>query len=499
MGQEASIRRVSHHRQGLMPAERVEMGVKRKGHSALLSFSHCLLSDAAVSSGAAESALCSKGLNDISTECEQMGILAGRLSRFPGRAECVKSVRSGHPACYDTNSTFAALRESTPADVSQVVADLKNFASDAASAEAQRMEERVKAASAKAEAALRDQFLKLETRVLADLPDGSGGDASGGRSGSKATGKMGTVTLTNGHAVKVLGTWWHAEEVEPLPYMGSGPYHARFQQTMLRIKDPKRSIPFYEENFGMKLIHWIEFPEFKFTVYFLERPREGQTVPACSMEKTTIENEKYLWTMSGSTLELTHNHGEEMNDNFKVWNGNVGRDGEGANYADEPAARGFGHVAFNCDDVYEACERLEKNGVKFQKKPDEGRMKGLAFALDPDGYWIEIVRREKLGWKEYYNLSQTMLRVKDGPASVEFYTKHLGMTLLRKVDFPQYKFSLYFLASLTPAELAECLPLDPENKHAGGLNPEVPNALTKIAWSLGTSNSSLTVAVASTL
>ena len=32
---------------------------------------------------------------------------------------------------------------------------------------------------------------------------------------------------------------------------------------------------------------------------------------------------------------------------------------------------------------------------------------------------------------------------KDGPASVEFYTKHLGMTLLRKVDFPQYKFSLH--------------------------------------------------------
>mmetsp|Transcript_9361 Transcript_9361/g.17288 ORF Transcript_9361/g.17288 Transcript_9361/m.17288 type:complete len:404 (-) Transcript_9361:142-1353(-) len=298
----------------------------------------------------------------------------------------------------------------------------------------------------------------------------------------KATGVMGTVSQTNGHAVKVLGTWWHVDEVEAMPYMGSGPYHARFQQTMLRIKDPKISVPFYEQNFGMKLIHWIEFPQWKFTVYFLERPREGQKIPDCSMDKTTIDNEKYLNTMSGSTLELTHNHGSEMDDNFKAWNGNVGRDGEGANYADEPAARGFGHVAFNCDDVYEACERLEKNGVKFQKKPDDGRMKGLAFALDPDGYWIEIVKRENLGWKEYYNLSQTMLRVKDGPASVEFYTKHLGMTLLRKRDFPQWKFSLYFLASISPSELAECLPLDPECKHAGGLNPEVPNALTKIAW-----------------
>merc|ERR1712032_1251480 len=41
-----------------------------------------------------------------------------------------------------------------------------------------------------------------------------------------------------------------------------------------------------------------------------------------------------------------------------------------------------------------------------------------------------------------------MLRVKDGPQSVEFYTKHLGMTLLRKSDFRKWKFSLYFLASL---------------------------------------------------
>jgi 4-hydroxyphenylpyruvate dioxygenase-like putative hemolysin len=46
---------------------------------------------------------------------------------------------------------------------------------------------------------------------------------------------------------------------------------------------------------------------------------------------------------------------------------------------------GFGHIAFNTADVYAACEELEKNGVTFKKKPDEGRMKGLAFAYDPDG------------------------------------------------------------------------------------------------------------------
>eukprot|EP00434_Breviolum_minutum_P032745 symbB.v1.2.028958.t1/scaffold3122.1/size63105/2 len=109
-------------------------------------------------------------------------------------------------------------------------------------------------------------------------------------------------------------------------------------------------------------------------------------------------------------------------------------------------------------------------------------MKGLAFALDPDGYWIEIVRREKLGWSEYYNLSQTMLRVKDGPASVEFYTKHMGMTLLAQKDFPQWKFSLYFLASVTSTELEELLCKDPDNKHTSGLNASAPNALTKVCW-----------------
>lgn len=296
-----------------------------------------------------------------------------------------------------------------------------------------------------------------------------------------ATGSTDTVTDTNGHAFKVCGKWFHGDELEAIP-LGSGPYHTRLQQTMIRIKDPKVSVPFYEQNFGMKLIHWIAFPQWSFTVYFLERPRHGHAVLECSMEKTTLENEKYLNTMAGSTIELTHNHGTEADESFKVWNGNTGRDGDGPNHAEEPAARGFGHIAFNCDDVYEACEILEKNGVKFQKKPDEGRMKGLAFALDPDGYWIEIVRREKMGWPEYFNLSQTMLRVKDGPQSVDFYTKHLGMTLLRQMDFTEAKFTNYFLASLTPGELEAAMEADRGTDFKGRLDPAKPNNLTKVLW-----------------
>jgi hypothetical protein len=40
-----------------------------------------------------------------------------------------------------------------------------------------------------------------------------------------------------------------------------------------------------------------------------------------------------------------------------------------------------------------ACKFLEEQQVAFQKKPSEGSMRGLAFALDPDGYWVEIIGR----------------------------------------------------------------------------------------------------------
>jgi len=269
--------------------------------------------------------------------------------------------------------------------------------------------------------------------------------------------------------------------------LGAGPYNARFQQTMLRIKDPTVSVPFYEKHFGMKLVHWIKFDQWKFTVYFMERQREGFTSPECTLEKATADSERYLNTMNGTTIELTHNHGSELDPNFKVWNGNTGRDaGEGPNYAEEPSARGFGHIAFNCDDVYEACEILERDGVKFQKKPDEGRMKGLAFALDPDGYWIEIVRREKLGWPEYYNLSQTMMRVKDGPATVAFYAKHFGMKFVRDMAMPQYGFSNFFMASLTDEEFDAAVAACPEEEKAawegGRFDPTKPNSVTKLMW-----------------
>jgi len=72
-------------------------------------------------------------------------------------------------------------------------------------------------------------------------------------------------------------------------------------------------------------------------------------------------------------------------------------------------------------------------------------MKGLAFALDPDGYWVEIVKRCESGKiSNYFNLSQTMIRIKDPKKSIPFY-EAMGMKVVFKADLDS--FSLYFLAS----------------------------------------------------
>jgi lactoylglutathione lyase len=85
---------------------------------------------------------------------------------------------------------------------------------------------------------------------------------------------------------------------------------------MLRIKDPKVSLPFYQNHFGFQLIHDEHFPEWKFSVYYLGIPREGEVYP----ESGTPESERYLWTMKDVCLKLTHNHGSEDNENFRVHN-----------------------------------------------------------------------------------------------------------------------------------------------------------------------------------
>ena len=219
--------------------------------------------------------------------------------------------------------------------------------------------------------------------------------------------------------------------------MASEKQNFSWQQTMLRVKDPKETLPFYQTLFGMQLIDLYHFPQMKFSLYFLATLPEGEIF---NLEPGTEEAHKYLWNFKGTALELTHNYGTEDDANFKHNNGNV-----------EPH-RGFGHIAFYIEDVYKACEELESKGVKFQKKPDDGRMKGLAFALDPDGYWIEIIKRGENSQIKGYSLAQTMIRVKDPVKSIAFYRDVCEMTLLAEKHFEEAKFSLYFFASLKNGE-----------------------------------------------
>eukprot|EP00750_Incisomonas_marina_P029035 INCI703.3.p1 GENE.INCI703.3~~INCI703.3.p1 ORF type:complete len:332 (+),score=52.73 INCI703.3:86-1081(+) len=224
-----------------------------------------------------------------------------------------------------------------------------------------------------------------------------------------------------------------------------------WQQTMLRVKDPEASIAFYEKHFGFRLLDKFIFPQWKFGVYFLATARPDETLP----EPGTEAAHDFLWNYRGCTLELTHNHGTEKQEGYVYHNSNDKIEVEGV------PRGGFGHIAVNTPDVYEFCAKLEAEGVEFQKKPDEGRMKGLAFALDPDRYWVEIVKRSpayKYDAEVKSNFSQTMLRIKDPTKSVAFYRDFFGMTVLRDVHLgvgTDWGFSLYFLATLSDEEKAD--------------------------------------------
>jgi lactoylglutathione lyase len=90
-------------------------------------------------------------------------------------------------------------------------------------------------------------------------------------------------------------------------------------------------------------------------------------------------------------------------------------------------------------DVYAASAELEARGVAFQKRPDEGRMKGLAFALDPDGYWVEIVKRSCAAhFANKYTFAQTMFRVKDPVKALHFYRGKFAHYLYEQEEFAHH-------------------------------------------------------------
>lgn len=146
-----------------------------------------------------------------------------------------------------------------------------------------------------------------------------------------------------------------------------------FNHTMLRVKDPAKSLVFYQDILGMTLLRTHKNPEHGFDLYFLARltEQECQNLPPNEHMKAFLSQQR-------GVLELTHNYGTEDDATFAYHNGNS-----------EP--RGFGHICFAVPDLQEAVQWFDKNGIEFVKRPEEGNMKDIAFVKDPDGYWVEII------------------------------------------------------------------------------------------------------------
>ncbi len=123
----------------------------------------------------------------------------------------------------------------------------------------------------------------------------------------------------------------------------------RILHTMIRVSDLEKSIDFYTNVLGMRLLRQQDYPAGEFTLAFVGYGEESET----------------------AVLELTYNWGDHQYD----------------------LGDGYGHIAIEVDDVYEAAERIRSQGGKILREP--GPMNAgstiIAFVADPDGYAIELI------------------------------------------------------------------------------------------------------------
>ena len=122
-----------------------------------------------------------------------------------------------------------------------------------------------------------------------------------------------------------------------------------------------------------------------FTLYFLAFNHDGLQLSEEEKKRALLTREgareRFVSTRSmliaylSGILELTHNHGTESDPNF-----------QGYASGNSDPGRGFGHIAITVDNIEQACERFERIGVPFKKKLSDGKMRHIAFMLDPDGY-----------------------------------------------------------------------------------------------------------------
>ena len=129
----------------------------------------------------------------------------------------------------------------------------------------------------------------------------------------------------------------------------------RILHTMLRVGDLDRSINFYTNVLGMKLLRKSENKEFEYTLAFIGYAEESES----------------------AVIELTYNWGTSEYD----------------------LGNGYGHIAISADDIYTACEEIRQAGGEIIREP--GPVKGgtveIAFVKDPDGYSIELINSAHVG------------------------------------------------------------------------------------------------------
>ncbi|MEY2993825.1 MAG: lactoylglutathione lyase [Pseudomonadota bacterium] len=126
----------------------------------------------------------------------------------------------------------------------------------------------------------------------------------------------------------------------------------RFLHTMLRVGDLQRSIDFYTQVLGMKLLRQRDNEEYKYSLAFL------------GFEANPTQAE----------LELTYNWGQTEYD----------------------MGTAYGHIAIGVADCYAACDRIKAAGGQVTREagPVKGGTTVIAFVTDPDGYKIELIQRD---------------------------------------------------------------------------------------------------------
>lgn len=132
----------------------------------------------------------------------------------------------------------------------------------------------------------------------------------------------------------------------------------RYLHTMVRVRNLEESLDFYVNKLGLKEIRRLDHEPGKYTLVFL----------CASEDEDEARKTLAAGRRDARTVELTYNWTPE----------------------DYGTARNFGHLAYEVDDIYETCARLQAAGVTINRPPRDGRM---AFVRSPDLISIEILQK----------------------------------------------------------------------------------------------------------